>query len=95
MIVNSADQVKGKLRYGLNNVSFVPADTPLKLADIFNISGVFRVGSIPDYQDDRPFHLDTSVMGAGFREFVEIVFENHDCITQSYHLDGYSFFVVG
>ncbi|KAK1360542.1 L-ascorbate oxidase-like [Heracleum sosnowskyi] len=95
MIINSADQVNGKLRYGINNVSFVPADTPLKLADIFNIPGVFRVGSIPDYQDDQPFHLGTSVMRADFREFVEIVFENHDCVTQSYHLDGYSFFVVG
>lgn len=95
MIINSADQVNGKLRYGVNNVSFVPADTPLKLADFFNIQGVFRVGSIPDYQDDQPFHLGTSVMGADFREFVEIVFENHDCFTQSYHLDGYSFFVVG
>lgn len=95
MIINSENHVNGKLRYGINNVSFVPADTPLKLADYFNIQGVFGIGSIPDYQDDQAFHLGTSVMSADYREFVEIVFENHDPVTQSYHLDGYSFFVVG
>ncbi|KAF1002374.1 hypothetical protein AG4045_001612 [Apium graveolens] len=43
---SSAGQVSGKQRYGINSVSFVPADTPLKLADYFNIEGVFRAGSI-------------------------------------------------
>ncbi|KAK1388600.1 L-ascorbate oxidase-like [Heracleum sosnowskyi] len=93
---SSAGQVGGKQRYGINSVSFVPADTPLKLADYFNIGGVFRVGSIsPNPTGRRSLYLDTSVMGADFRAFVEIVFENPENIVQSYHLDGYSFFVVG
>ncbi|KAF2301924.1 hypothetical protein GH714_030438 [Hevea brasiliensis] len=92
---SSAAQVNGKQRYAVNSVSFVPADTPLKLADYFKIGGVFRVGSISDHPIGRKMYLDTSVMGADFRAFVEIVFQNHENIVQSWHLDGYSFWVVG
>ncbi|KAK2989652.1 hypothetical protein RJ640_026888 [Escallonia rubra] len=94
-LVSSAAQVNGKQRYAVNRVSFVPADTPLKLADYFKIGGVFRVGSIPDSPTGSQMYLDTAVMGADFRAFVEVVFENREGIIQSWHLDGYSFFVVG
>lgn len=92
---NTAGQLNGKQRYAVNGVSFVQADTPLKLADYYKIGGVFRVGSISDYPSGGPMHLDTTVMGADFRAFVEIVLENHESIVQSWHLDGNSFFVVG
>ncbi|KAJ0678121.1 putative laccase [Helianthus annuus] len=95
IIQSSAGRVDGKQRYGLNGVSFKPADTPLKLADYFNIGGVFRVGSISDRPQGRRLHLDTAVMGADYRTFVEIVFQNPEDIVQSYHIDGYQFFVVG
>ncbi|KAF7126710.1 hypothetical protein RHSIM_Rhsim11G0195300 [Rhododendron simsii] len=94
-LANSAAQVNGKQRYAVNRVSFVPADTPLKLADYFKIKGVFRVGSISDNPNDAKVYLDTSVMGADYRAFIEVVFENRESIIQSWHLDGYSFFVVG
>lgn len=93
--MSSAALVNGKQRYAVNSVSFVPADTPLKLADYFKIDGVFKVGSIPDNPSDKSTHLDTSVMGADFRSFVEIVFQNRESIVQSWHIDGYSFWVVG
>ncbi|KAE9620259.1 hypothetical protein Lal_00019755 [Lupinus albus] len=93
---SSAAQVNGKQRYAINSVSFIPSDdTPLKLADYFKIGGVFQVGSIPDTPSRKPMYLDTSVMSADFRAFVEIVFQNHEDIVQSYHIDGYSFWVVG
>lgn len=92
---SSAAQVNGKQRYAVNSVSFIPADTPLKLADYFKIGGVFQVGSIPDTPSGRPMYTDTSVLGADFRAFVEIVFQNHESIVQSWHIDGYSFWVVG
>ncbi|XP_050149672.1 L-ascorbate oxidase homolog [Malus sylvestris] len=95
MLQSSAAQVSGKQRYAVNSVSFIPADTPLKLADYFKIDGVFKVGSISDYPTRQNMYLDTSVMGANFRAFVEIVFENKENIVQSFHLDGYSFWVVG
>ncbi|XP_059653919.1 L-ascorbate oxidase homolog [Cornus florida] len=94
-LANHASLVNGKQRYAVNSVSFIPADTPLKVADYYNIGGVFRVGSIPDKPPRARMYLDTSVMGADFREFIEIVFENNENIVQSWHLDGYSFFVVG
>ncbi|KAI3778479.1 hypothetical protein L2E82_07813 [Cichorium intybus] len=95
IIQSSAAQVDGKQRYGLNSVSFKPADTPLKLADYFNIGGVFRVGSISDKPTGGRLYLDTAVMGADFRTFVEIVFQNPEKHVLTYHLDGYQFFVVG
>lgn len=94
-IANSAGLVSGKQRYAVNSVSFIPADTPLKLADYFKIDGVYRVGSISDNPTGGGIYLDTSVMRADYRAYIEIVFENNEDILQSWHLDGYSFFVVG
>ncbi|GFQ06883.1 l-ascorbate oxidase homolog [Phtheirospermum japonicum] len=95
VIASSAGQVNGKQRYALNSASFVPADTPLKLADYFHISGVFSVGSIPYAPNGKGIYTTASVMGVDYRTFVEIVFENYENILQSYHLNGYSFWVVG
>ncbi|GAB2260644.1 hypothetical protein Droror1_Dr00011499 [Drosera rotundifolia] len=92
---NSAGQVNDKQRYAVNSVSYIPADTPLKIADYFKIGGVFRVGSVPDNPTGGGIYLDTSVLGADYRAFIEIVFENTEDIVQSWHLNGYFFFVVG
>lgn len=92
---SSAALVDRKQRYAVNSVSFIPTDTSLKLADYFNIDGVFRIGSIPDVPSGKKMYLDTSVMGADYRAFIEIVFQNHENIVQSWHIDGYSFWVVG
>ncbi|RYR41317.1 hypothetical protein Ahy_A08g037718 isoform A [Arachis hypogaea] len=95
ILASSAGQVNRKQRYAINSVSYVAPDTPLKLADYFKISGVFRAGSISDRPYGGGIYLDTSVLQADYRSFVEIVFQNNENIVQSYHLDGYSFFVVG
>ncbi|CAM8904442.1 unnamed protein product [Rhodiola kirilowii] len=97
MLANAANQVNGKQRYAVNGVSYVATDTPLKLADYYNISGVFQVGSITDQPQGniRNIRLDTSVLGADHRAFVEIVLQNREKILQSWHLGGYKFFVVG
>ncbi|KAF3970293.1 hypothetical protein CMV_005991 [Castanea mollissima] len=92
---NSAGLVSGKQRYAVNSVSYVAADTPLKIADYFQIQGVFRVGSISSNPTGGGIYLDTAVMGADYRAFIEIVFENTEDIIQSWHLNGYSFWVVG
>ncbi|KAM7517330.1 hypothetical protein LguiA_006913 [Lonicera macranthoides] len=93
-LASSAGQVNGKQRYAINSVSFVPGDTPLKLADYYNLGG-FRVGSISYNPTGGGIYTDTSVMAADYRTFIEIVFENPENIIQSYHLNGYSFWVVG
>ncbi|CAK9158552.1 unnamed protein product [Ilex paraguariensis] len=94
-LANSAPIINGKQRYAVNSVSFIPADTPLKLADYFSISGVFNLGSIPDNPTGGGGYLQTSVMAADFRGFVEVVFENSEDTVQSWHIDGHIFFVVG
>ncbi|XAR64245.1 Laccase [Bertholletia excelsa] len=94
-LANSAGPINGKQRYAVNSVSFIPADTPLKLADYFKIGGVYRIGSISDNPTGGGMYLDTSVMNTDYRAFIEIVFENNEDSLQSWHLDGYSFFVVG
>lgn len=96
MLSNSAPWINGKQRYAVNGVSYVQPDTPLKLADYFKIPGVFNLGSIPTWPPSgNNAYFQTSVMAANFREFVEIVFQNWEDTVQSWHIDGYSFFVVG
>lgn len=96
MLQTSEGKVNGKQRFGVNSVSFVPGDTPLKLADYFNIKGVFRVGSMPYFPTGRPISLDTSVMGLDYKAFVEIIIQNSDNnIVQTFHLNGFYFRVVG
>ncbi|XP_057954154.1 L-ascorbate oxidase homolog [Malania oleifera] len=94
-LANSAPVINEKQRYAVNSVSFIPADTPLKLADNFKIPGVFSLGSIPDSPTGGGTYLQTSVMSADFRAYVEIVFENSESTVQSWHIDGHNFFVVG
>ncbi|KAJ6973276.1 L-ascorbate oxidase-like isoform X1 [Populus alba x Populus x berolinensis] len=92
---NSAPIINGKQRYAVNSVSFISAYTPLKLADHYNIPGVFSLGSIPDSPTGGGAYLQTSVMAADFRGYAEIVFENPEDNVQSWHIDGHTFFVVG
>ncbi|KAI5436291.1 hypothetical protein KIW84_022674 [Lathyrus oleraceus] len=93
ILSSSPGQVNGKQRYAISSVSYISPDTPLKLADYFKISGVFRVGSIFDRPTGGGIYLDTSVFQPDYRSFIEIVFQNNENIVQSYHPDGYSFFV--
>lgn len=92
---STAPIINGKQRYAVNSASFIPADTPLKLADYYKISGVFSLGSIPDYPTGSGAYLQTSVMAADFRGYAEVVFENPEDTEQSWHVDGHNFFVVG
>lgn len=94
-LANSAPVINGKQRYAVNSVSFIPADTPLKVADFYKIQGVFDLGSIPDNPTYGSGYLQTSVMASNMREYVEIIFENGEDTVQSWHIDGYSFWVVG
>ncbi|KAL3627461.1 hypothetical protein CASFOL_028824 [Castilleja foliolosa] len=95
ILANSAPYINGKQRYAVNSVSYVSPDTPLKLADHFKIGGVFSTGSISDRPTFGNAYLATSVMHADYRSFVEIVFQNWENSVQSWHVNGYSFFVMG
>lgn len=95
--VNSAGTVDGKLRYAINGVSFTYPDTPFKLAEYYNIAPkVFKYDAIPDEpkEDVNKITMEPIVLNGTFRNFVEIVFENHEKNVQSWHLNGYAFFAV-
>uniref|UniRef100_A0A0D9WT98 Plastocyanin-like domain-containing protein n=1 Tax=Leersia perrieri TaxID=77586 RepID=A0A0D9WT98_9ORYZ len=94
-LANSRASINGKLRYAVNSVSFIPADTPLKVADFYNIQGVFTLGSMPDNPTGGGAYLQTAVMAANMRDYVEVIFENPENFVQSWHIDGYAFWVVG
>ncbi|KAE9614340.1 hypothetical protein Lal_00016685 [Lupinus albus] len=95
VLANSAPLVNGKLRYAVNKVSYVNSDTPLKLADYFNIPGIFSVDSIQNLPSNGPVYVATSVVPTSLHDFIEIVFQNNENTMQSWHLDGYDFWVVG
>jgi L-ascorbate oxidase len=98
-LINSASQEGGKLRYALNGVSHVNPETPLKLAEYYGVADkVFKYDTILDSPQanvaNAKIVTQPNVLNLTFRNFVEIIFENHEKSMQSYHLDGYSFFAV-
>ncbi|KAH6766011.1 SKU5 similar 3 [Perilla frutescens var. hirtella] len=86
--------VEGKWRTTLNGISYIAPPTPLNLAQQFKVPGVFKL-DFPNRFMNRPAKFDTSVINGTFKGFMEIIFQNNDTSVQSYHLDGYAFFVVG
>ncbi|GKU99021.1 hypothetical protein SLEP1_g11936 [Rubroshorea leprosula] len=96
VLANSAPFINGKQRYAVNGVSYVNPDTPLKLADNFNIPGVFSFNTIQTVPSGATTAtLGTSVIPCSLHDFTEIVFQNNEKTLQSWHLDGYDFWVLG
>lgn len=86
--------IDGKLRATLNGISFVNPDTPIRLADQHKVKGDYKL-DFPNMSLNRLPRRDMSVINATYKGFIEIVFQNNDTTVQTFHLDGYSFFVVG
>ncbi|MCO5612447.1 hypothetical protein L7F22_066714 [Adiantum nelumboides] len=95
LLRGSKTTIKGVTRYALNDVSYQAPKTPLKLADYYNLTGVFKLDAFPSKPLNHSPSLLPSVISGGYRGFLEVIFENDDDGVQSYHLDGYAFFVVG
>ncbi|KAG8381495.1 hypothetical protein BUALT_Bualt06G0127800 [Buddleja alternifolia] len=87
-------KIDGKLRATYNGISFVNPETPLRLADAYKLKGAYKL-DFPDRPRDRAPKIDRSVINATYKGFIEIILQNNDTVVQSFHLDGYSFFVVG
>ncbi|MCO5609725.1 hypothetical protein L7F22_063957 [Adiantum nelumboides] len=95
LLYGSAASVNGKLRYAVNGMSYVAPETPLKIADYFNLPGVFSLGSMPTSPHSGSATIAAPVLAPSFRAFLEVVFQNNENVVNSWHIDGYSFFVVG
>ncbi|BFG33339.1 hypothetical protein CerSpe_196130 [Prunus speciosa] len=97
-LVNSASKVDGKLRYAINGISHVDAETPLKLADYYKVyDKVFKFDTMKDSPPATAADKITmvpNVVNITIKDFVEIIFENPEKSLQTWHLDGYSFFSV-
>lgn len=89
-----AELIDGKWLTTLNGISYLAPSTPLKLAQQFNVPGVYKL-DFPNRIMNRPAKVDTSVINGTYKGFIEIIFQNNDTSVQSYHMDGYAFFVVG
>uniref|UniRef100_A0A2N9HX05 Plastocyanin-like domain-containing protein n=1 Tax=Fagus sylvatica TaxID=28930 RepID=A0A2N9HX05_FAGSY len=86
--------INGTLRTTLNGISFVNPDTPIRLADKHGVKGSYKL-DFPDMPLNRTPRIDRSVINATYKGFIEVIFQNNDTTMQSFHIDGYSFFVVG
>ncbi|KAG8081325.1 hypothetical protein GUJ93_ZPchr0007g5448 [Zizania palustris] len=75
--------------------SFVVPDTPLKLVDNYNIANVIEWDNVPARPDGAAARSGTPVVRLDLHEFIEVVFQNTETELQSWHLDGYDFWVVG
>ncbi|KAJ8449377.1 hypothetical protein Cgig2_002509 [Carnegiea gigantea] len=87
-------KIDGKKRATLNGISFVNPATPMRLADKHKIKGVYKL-DFPHKPLTGPPRKETSVINGTFRGFIEIILQNNETKVQTYHLDGYNFFVVG
>lgn len=82
--------------YTVNNVSYLTPNTPLKLADHFgNSSGVYELNEFPTYSSNNNSVKGTFVASGYHKGWIEIVFKNDLKVMDSWHLDGFSFYVVG
>ncbi|KAI4346468.1 hypothetical protein L6164_007362 [Bauhinia variegata] len=97
ILQGSMEEIQGLPRYTVNNVSYYTVDTPLKLADNFGNggSGVYQLDAFPlDSVNDKAAY-GISVVTGTHRGWAEFVFKNNMDVIDSWHLDGYGFFVVG
>ncbi|KAI8008016.1 Monocopper oxidase-like protein SKU5 [Camellia lanceoleosa] len=92
----STININGVPRYTLNNVSYTTPDTPLKLADNFiNGSDVYNLDEFP-VNSSNPVAVDGTFVATGnHKGWLEIVFKNDLNVMDSWHLDGFGFYVVG
>ncbi|MBA0795834.1 hypothetical protein Gohar_006665 [Gossypium harknessii] len=87
-LINTAGKLNDKLRYAINGVSYVEPSTPLKLAEYYNVADkVFKYDNIVD---DPPAEiskitLDSIVLNLTYRDFIQIISENHENAIQSWH----------
>ncbi|XP_062153716.1 monocopper oxidase-like protein SKS1 [Alnus glutinosa] len=85
--------INGTLRATLNGISFVKPATPIRLADQYKVKGEYKL-DFPDKPLNRTPRLDRSVINATYKGFIEVIFQNNDTVVQSFHMEGYSFFMV-
>uniref|UniRef100_A0A5B7A3R4 Putative monocopper oxidase-like protein SKU5 n=1 Tax=Davidia involucrata TaxID=16924 RepID=A0A5B7A3R4_DAVIN len=86
--------INGKRRTTLSGISFVNPVTPIRLADQYKLKGAYKL-DFPNKPLTGPPRMETSIINGTYRGFMEVILQNNDTKVQSYHMNGYAFFVVG
>ena len=86
--------INNTLRATFNGISFVNPETPIRLADNYTVKGAYKLDFPKKPLTGAP-KLDISVINGTYKGFIEVILQNNDTIMQSFHMDGYSFFLVG
>ncbi|XP_074364841.1 monocopper oxidase-like protein SKS1 [Apium graveolens] len=96
ILEGSISTINGDPRYVVNNVSYFTPNTPVKLADYFvNGTGVYNLDEFPiDSVNDAAVYGVFVATGI-HKGWHEIVFRNDLNVMDSWHLDGFGFYVVG
>ncbi|KAK8952276.1 Monocopper oxidase-like protein SKU5 [Platanthera zijinensis] len=96
-IFHSSDVLNGNYhRFTVNNVSYLTPKTPLKLADYLkNGAGVYELDAFPVNSTNTKMVQGTFVASGIHKGWDEIIFVNEHSVMNSWHLDGYGFYVVG
>ncbi|KAK2634116.1 hypothetical protein Ddye_028908 [Dipteronia dyeriana] len=92
----SMGAINGQPRYVVNNVSYLTVETPLKLSDhLVNGSGVYELDRFPTQTVNSEASYGVSVVSGIHKGWIELVFINQLDVIDSWHLDGFGFYVVG
>ncbi|XP_021752254.1 monocopper oxidase-like protein SKS1 [Chenopodium quinoa] len=86
--------INGKYGATLNGISFLKPITPVLLADWKDLKGDYKL-DFPSKPLTGHHRLDNSIINGTFKGFAEIIFQNNDTVMQTFHVDGFSFYVVG
>ncbi|XP_014499783.1 monocopper oxidase-like protein SKS1 [Vigna radiata var. radiata] len=92
--VTSLVPINGTNRAAINGISFLKPDLPFRLADKNDLRGIYKL-DFPSKPMNRTPKIDRSIINATYKGFIEVILQNNDSSIQNFHLDGYSFFVVG
>ncbi|CAL1374182.1 unnamed protein product [Linum trigynum] len=94
---SNAQNGNGGVGYStVNNVSYMTPDTPLKLADFYsNGSGVYTLDQFSTNSSNGELRQGVFVAAGRHKGWLELVLTNDLGSIDSWHLDGYGFFVVG
>ncbi|PRQ18449.1 putative L-ascorbate oxidase [Rosa chinensis] len=92
----STAEIDGAPKFTVNNVSYLTPDTPLKLADhLVNGSGVYELDEFSTNSTNIKSESGVFVASGIHKGWIELVLHNDLEVMDSWHLDGFGFFVVG
>ncbi|XP_071708096.1 monocopper oxidase-like protein SKS1 [Rutidosis leptorrhynchoides] len=96
ILQGSLSNISRSARYSINNVSYSIPNTALKLADYYNNgTGTYQLDAYST-NSSNPIAIDgTFVVSGTHNGWLEIVFENNLPVIDTWHLDGFGFYVVG